>query len=155
VLSESRSDPRDADASERFLRLSSTLTGFNRVELLGTGVADVYLRALEDVLPADVLERLLAGDADPDGVLADPALGPPARNLILMWYCGTWTPLPDDWRAAHGASELDTHRVISPDGYVAGLQWVAAGAHPVGARQQGFGAWAVPPDPDGIGASAR
>jgi hypothetical protein len=133
---------------DAFLAVSAGLTGFNRVELLGTGMADSYLRTLEEILPAGMLDDLQArADGPVDELLADPALGPVARNLILMWYCGTWTPLPDEWRAAHGESPLDVHRVVAPDAYVAGLQWVAAGAHPVGARQQGFGAWAVPPDP--------
>ena len=130
-----------------FLALSAELTGFTRVELLGTGMADTYLRTLDEVLPPGMLEELLARDGrSVEDLLADPALGPVARNLILLWYCGTWSPLPDEWRAAHGASELDVRRVVTPDAYVAGLQWVAAGAHPVGARQQGFGAWAMPPE---------
>ena len=147
-------------ASDRyglFLDLSELLTGFTRVQLLGTGVAGDYLRALEEVVPANVVNELLAAYAQlpADGVretaaaseiLADPKLGPVARNLITMWYCGTWAELPDEWREAHGTSPLDADRVISPEAYLAGLQWVAAGAHPMGARQQGFGAWALPPE---------
>ena len=33
-------------------------------------------------------------------ILDDPKLGPVARNLIMLWYCGTWTALPEDWRQA-------------------------------------------------------
>jgi hypothetical protein len=134
---------------ERFLEVSSRLTGFGRVALLGTGMTDEYLQALDAVLPAGMLDELLdAGERD-DGVqalLEDARLGPVARNLILLWYCGTWTALPDDWRAAYGTSPLDTTRVQSAEAYLAGLQWVVAGAHPAGARQQGFGAWAVAPE---------
>jgi hypothetical protein len=68
-----------------------------------------------------------------------------ARNLILVWYCGTWTALPDGWREAYGTSPLDTDRVLSAEAYQAGLQWVAAGAHPAGALQQGYGAWSAEP----------
>jgi hypothetical protein len=68
-----------------------------------------------------------------------------AQNLIRMWYCGTWAKLPDDWRAAYGTSPLDTDRVLSVEAYQAALQWVVAGAHPPGTRQQGFGSWAEPP----------
>jgi hypothetical protein len=135
------------------------LTGFGRVRLLGTGMLDEYLKAVDDVLPAGMLDELLAvrdglpeddREAAAEGAILDDAtFGPVARNLILLWYCGTWTPLPEDWRASHGASPLDTHRVISPAAYLAGLQWVAAGAHPAGARQQGYGAWAVPPEEAG------
>jgi hypothetical protein len=145
------------ECSEAFLDLSELLTGFDRAQLLGTGVAGDYLRTLEEVLPGGVLANLLeasgrlpAGDqrdaAVTSEILDDPELGPVARNLILLWYCGTWTALPEDWRQVHGTSPLDTDRVVSPETYVAGLQWVAAGAHPVGARQQGFGAWALAPD---------
>jgi hypothetical protein len=146
-----------SDRSEVFLDLSALLTGFSRVQLLGTGVADEYLKTLEETLPGDVLdglldgyERLPAGDqreaALVSEILGDSKLGPVARNLILLWYRGSWAALPGDWREAYGTSALDTDRVISAASYVAGLQWAAAGAHPVGARQQGFGAWALPPE---------
>jgi hypothetical protein len=144
------------DRSDLFLGISSVLTGFSRVQLLGTGMADEYLSTLEAVLDEDVLNDLLgayarlpAGDereaAVASEILGEQKLGPVAWNLILLWYCGTWTALPEDWRESFGRSPLDTDRVISADAYVAGLQWVAAGAHPAGARQQGFGAWALPP----------
>jgi hypothetical protein len=140
------------DRADRFLRLSAALTGFGRVTLLGTGVAGEYLRALDAILPAGMTDELLASaepGGDPDAaaarVLDDPKLGPVARNVILMWYCGTWAGLPDDWRAAHGASPLDTRHVVSGGAYLSGLQWAAAGAHPAGGLQQGFGAWGLPP----------
>jgi hypothetical protein len=135
--------------TERFLELSVRLTGFGRVALLGTGMTDAYLRALDEVLPTGTVDELLAAGERDDGVshlLDDAKLGPVARNLILLWYCGTWTALPDEWRAAYGTSPLDTTRVESAEAYLAGLQWVVAGAHPAGARQQGFGAWAVAPE---------
>jgi hypothetical protein len=131
--------------SELFLGVSARLTGFGRVTLLGTGMTDAYLQALDAVLPAGTLDELLAAGDGVSDQLEDPKLGPVARNLILLWYCGTWTALPDEWRAAYGTSPLDTNRVESPEAYQAGLQWVVAGAHPAGARQQGFGAWAVAP----------
>jgi hypothetical protein len=140
----------------RFLDLSALLTGFGRLQLLGAGVADGHLRALDAVLPAGTVEELLAAyQRLPTGaereaavvstLLDDPKLGPVTQNLIRMWYCGTWSRLPDAWRAAYGASPLDNDRVLSVEAYQAALQWVAAGAHPPGARQQGFGSWAEPP----------
>jgi hypothetical protein len=143
------------ERSTRFLELSVVLTGFDTVALLGTGVLEEYLRTVEEVLPDGILDELLAaGDRSPgedpeapaSELLDDPKLGPVARSVILLWYTGAWTPLPEDWRSAHGASPLDTHRVVSPASYLAGLQWVVAGAHPAGARQQGYGAWATPPE---------
>ncbi|MGO9961665.1 MAG: hypothetical protein ACLP50_37785 [Solirubrobacteraceae bacterium] len=148
------------ERSEPFAGLSELLTGFDRVRLLGTGMIGEYLRALDAVLPAGLVDELLAAfrrlpeDADREAavaseILADPKLGPVAQNVILLWYCGTWRALPDAWRAAYGRSPLDTDRVVSAQAYQAGLQWVVAGAHPAGARQQGFGAWAVAPGAGG------
>lgn len=140
----------------RFLDLSVLLTGFGRLELLGAGTAEGLLRALDAVLPARAVDELLAAypllptgaereEAVRATIMDDPKLGPVAENLIRMWYCGTWSRLPDTWRAAYGASPLDIDRVLSVEAYQAALQWVVAGAHPPGARQQGFGSWAEPP----------
>ncbi len=140
-----------------FLGLSEVLTGFGRFQLLGTAMAGDYLRTLDVALPAGVLDELLAAyeqlpeeaareAAVAAQILGEPKLGPVARNLILLWYCGTWTALPDNWRAAYGVSLLDITRVISSESYQAGLQWEAVGAHPAGSRQQGFGAWSLAPE---------
>jgi hypothetical protein len=127
---------------ERFLGLSAVLTGFSRIELLGTGMAGEYLRTIDAVTPASLLdelmaayERLPAGAAHeavpPCGTLDDPKLESLAEGLILLWYLGT--------------SPSDRTRVVSAEAYQAGLQWVVAGAHPPGAQQQGFGAWSFAP----------
>jgi hypothetical protein len=145
------------ERTDQFLEMSAVLTGFGRVQLLGTGLTDSYLHAIDALLPEGVLDELLdtfgrlpAGSereaAVAAAVLGDPKLGPVARNVILMWYCGTWTALPDAWRSAYCTSPPDTNHVVSADAYQAGLQWVAAGAHPAAARQQGYGAWAVAPE---------
>jgi hypothetical protein len=143
--------------AEAFLALSELLTGFDRLRLAGTGQTGSYLCVLDAVLPAGLVEELLcAAGSLPEGagreaavgpaILDDPKLGPVARNIILMWYRGTWTALPPQWRAAYGTSPLDTDHVVSAAAYQAGLQWVAAGAHPAGALQQGYGAWAAAPE---------
>lgn len=146
--------------SESLLGLSALLTGFDRVQLLGTGMLDEYMRSLEAVLPSGVLdelltayERLPAEDgrraaAVASEILGDTKLGPVARNVILLWYLGAWAGMPDDWRAAYGATSRDQHHVISPAAYQTGLQWLAAGAHPAGSSAQGFGSWANPPQPE-------
>lgn len=132
-----------------FIALSVQLTGFSRVSLLGTGMADEYLHVLGAALPAGVLDDLLAAwspDAGSVGaIMRDPKLGPVARNLTILWYCGTWAPLSDTWQKAYGAAPTTPSGVVSAQAYQQGLQWVAAGAHPMGARQQGYGAWAEPP----------
>jgi hypothetical protein len=137
---------------EKFLILSEHLTGFSRFRLLGTGVALEYLRALDQSLPDGISEDLLNvaarfescsdTEAAAAGIFDDPKLGPVARNLILLWYLGSWTALPADWHASYGTSDTEKTGVISPDAYQAGLQWEVIGAHPPGSRQQGFASWA-------------
>lgn len=39
----------------------------------------------------------------------------------------------------------NTTRVISGEAYLQGLAWPAMGTHPMGGKQQGYGAWADPP----------
>ncbi len=155
-------EPQDTGRAGQFADLSALLTGFSRIELLGTGMVSSYLRAIDAALPEGVIDELLdafgrlppGAGADREAheaavaqaILDDPKLGPVARNLIVVWYCGTWTALPDAWREAYGTSPLDTDRVLSAEAYQAGLQWVAAGAHPAGALQQGYGAWSAAPE---------
>jgi hypothetical protein len=120
-------------------------------------VADQYLRTLAAALPAGVLERLLAAyralpqDEGRDAavgerILADVELGPVARNVIVLWYCGTWSKLPESWRSAEGAVATDQTHVVSSAAYLAGLQWSLVGGHPSGGLPQGYGAWAAPPE---------
>jgi hypothetical protein len=148
--------------AEEFLAMSALLTGYGRVQLAGTGLTRDYLRAIDAALPAGVLDDLFAAFgrvlaqsvSSSDGVdayvapaiLDHPRLGPVARNIILLWYCGTWTALPEEWHASYGASSRDVTHVVSAQAYQGALQWTAAGAHPAGARPQGFGAWSVPPE---------
>jgi hypothetical protein len=185
-------DPEDRNTGRagQFADLSALLTGFTRIQLLGTGMVGDYLHAIDAALPEGVLDELLdafgrlpSGADREDGearearearedredrqahqtrenrqacdareaavssaILEDPKLGPVARNVIVAWYCGTWAALPDGWREAYGTSPLDTDRVLSAEAYQAGLQWVAAGAHPAGALQQGYGAWSAAPE---------
>lgn len=144
------------DRLDEFLRLSVSLTGFGRLPLVGTGVAHQYLATLDAIVPAGVMARLLEASAAlppaegretalADGILGDPALGPVARNVIVLWYCGTWVPLPDEWCEVHGRAASDLPHVVSSEAYLAGLQWTVAGAHPPGGLPGGFGSWAEPP----------
>jgi len=139
---------------EQFVDASAELTGFPRVQLFGTGMSDKYLQALDEILSVEVVDEFLAlctraadtsGNAGVSGIVQHASWGPIARNIIILWYCGTWTALPDAWRAVHGTAPTDLDHVVSAEAYQMGLQWVAAGAHPAGARQQGFGAWAISP----------
>ncbi|MBO9401023.1 hypothetical protein [Shimia sp. R9_3] len=146
-----QSDP----AFDAFLTISAVLTGYSPAELQGTGCAPEYWHQFQQVLSEEVRESFLAGAAklgcnDPDAVvrdhfLSDKCHGPVARALIQLWYLGEWSPLPQDWTDAYGASRFDTARILSSRAYKEGLVWDAIGAHPMGAKQQGFGAWAMKP----------
>ena len=131
---------------ERFLALSAALTGFRAVELRATGVAREHLDLVLSVAGEELGARLLAaGQEDVQAVLADPDLGPLARNLIVLWYLGQWDQMPREWRARHGAAPADEPGVPSAAAFRAGLVWPAIGSHPTSARPPGFGSWAEPP----------
>ena len=144
------------DRLQEFLELSVCLTGFDRLQLMSTAMAEEYLRTLDTILPASLVDSLLTTyrslpadgheTALSDGILKDPQLGPVARNVIVLWYSGTWKQLPNEWRAINGSSPLDDTHVVSSTAYLSGLQWKVVGAHPAGGLQQGFGAWSAPPE---------
>jgi hypothetical protein len=149
-----------ADAVDAFLRLSAALTGFDRMELLGTGMVRRHYDELTRIIGARQVGTLLAAasrvesDHPASGedfdrafrerILDDNRFGPVARRIVRMWYVGSWAQLPREWRNTYGATSLDMDHVVSAAAYREGLAWVAAGAHPMGAKQQGFGAWARP-----------
>jgi len=143
---------------DAFIAISAILTGYDGAELTGTGCAMEYWRQFKQVLPPEILADFLApvpalrredpaklGDEVRRIYLSDTRLGPVARALIQLWYLGQWVPLPEDWRELYGASRFDTAKIISTRAYKEGLVWDAIGAHPMGAKQQGFGAWAQEP----------
>ncbi|MCB9231799.1 MAG: hypothetical protein H6581_09050 [Bacteroidia bacterium] len=146
-----------------FLRLSEALTGYGQFQLEGTGNVDDFLATLEEIVKPDITNRLLLEfsklwENDKDGntleagirnhLMTDPLLGPVARNLIKLWYLGSWYQLPALWRENFGSHAGDYDHVISPRSYVEGLVWDAIKAHPQGAKQPGFGTWAFPPEVD-------
>ena len=157
-----RAERTPSDQSRtRFVALSVILTGFDDAELWGTGMVDPYLGWLLSVVGDQFTGDLLSasqyaidaakGDEAKleqlvrDNILADPTLGPIARNLIVLWYLGEWNQLPADWRDAHGASAMDQTCIISPDAYAQGLVWKAIHTHPTGAKMPGYASWSLPP----------
>ncbi|MBV8842250.1 MAG: hypothetical protein JO307_05505 [Bryobacterales bacterium] len=68
-----------------------------------------------------------------------------AKSIIQMWYLGQWTQTPLAWREEFGTNPSDFNRVISAAAYTEGLVWRAAGTHPQGAKQPGYGTWSAPP----------
>ena len=139
---------------QSFVELSAALTGYSPVILQGTGMTQAYLQKLSSAVPEGLLHRLFdsaqnatQNSARPDlgAILADSDLGPVARAIAVLWYCGAWTELPETWHVRNGKAPGDTTGVLSGAAYRAGLQWTVVGAHPAGARQQGFGAWSTEP----------
>lgn len=149
------------DPVAEFLTLSALLTGFDESTLQGTGLVRPYYDTLLTIIGPRELGRLLSAfDAlGPDKDLGEPlaedafrtelfddaVFGPILRNIVYLWYLGQWNQLPGAWRDARGATAFDTDHVISAAGYRESLVWVAAGAHPMGAKAPGHGSWAAPP----------
>jgi hypothetical protein len=139
--------------SERYL---DTIDG-----IVGSHTVDALLAAHAALDGADLSDgggRSIADDQrdEPGGdgdrrrrlrrtMLGDPYLGPVARNLIKLWYSGTWYQLPRSWREVHGARDGDITCTVSAEAYVQGLLWPAIGAHPPGARAPGWASWTSPP----------
>lgn len=149
------------DPLESFLSLSVVLTGYERVDLLGTGLASEYYDQVLAVVAPEITSELLGiGDrllreydndearleaAVRQELLASPRLGPVARNIIQLWYWGSWIQLPQAWRAQYGTSPQDTTHFTSAEAYKQGLIWDAMRSHPQGAHQPGFGSWSLVP----------
>lgn len=150
-----------ADILDGFLALSEALTGFTGQRLRGTGQAEAYLATATGIVGEGVMRDLLLAAAEARAssggdtekheaelrrlVMSDDRLGPVARNIIRMWYVGSWYQLPKPWREAHGQSPRDHDHVVSPISYTEGLLWPAIGANPAGAKPAGYGMWAMPP----------
>jgi hypothetical protein len=148
-------NPTNTDALERsaqrlsiFLKGSSRILEFSTLTLMGTGIGatlcDFFVERLGQQRFDAWSERLAA--LPPDGpdkaqrvqaLLADAADGPPTRNLMVAWYTGTWNAL----------GPTDKTQVISSRAYQEALVWPLIGAHPGGAKQQGWDAWSRPPAP--------
>ncbi|HEX8119400.1 MAG TPA: hypothetical protein VF521_19130 [Pyrinomonadaceae bacterium] len=140
---------------EQFVNLSRVLTGYERVELLGTGMAEIYYRAITGAYHEAVLRLLLEakaifevyGERHPDfeqqvraRIFQSVEFSPIAKNIIQLWYLGSITTFD-------GPNPSAT--IISPDAYVNSLVWEAAGSHPAGAKYPGYGSWSLPPQPLG------
>jgi hypothetical protein len=150
-----------ADLLDDFLDLSSALTGFSVFRLKGTGQAEPYLSTATEIVGEATVRSLLtdfrriAGDAGNDEaalergirrhILSNDRLGPVARNIIKLWYVGTWYALPAEWRELYASRDRDRAFVVSPDAYTEGLLWPAVGANPSGAKPFGYGMWALAP----------
>ncbi|KZN64294.1 hypothetical protein N473_15210 [Pseudoalteromonas luteoviolacea CPMOR-1] len=144
----------------QFIDLSGALTDFNAFALHGTGQVEHYYKTLNDIVGRDTVEQLLcvfqtvyecACDEQMfltgirQQIMGDVKLGPVARNIIKLWYTGTWYQLPRTWREAYGKSEQDKTFFVSSASYTEGLLWQAIDANPSGAKGPGYGSWSEPP----------
>lgn len=151
----------DVERIEGFLAVSATLTAFSQFDLRGTGQAESYLATLLAAVGPDTTDELVAAHAavvaaSPGDdrardllvrtrILSNDRLGPVARNLMKLWYIGTWYSMPQSWTQAHGVGGVDGTFVVSSTSYAEGLVWPAIGANPPGAKGPGYGTWAAPP----------
>ena len=148
----------DQDSLEPFLSLSVSLTGFDQAELLGTGLAQEYYQQVVSAIGEAISQELwtiaqnLRGRDGDDleaairhDLLASPKFGPIARNIIQLWYWGTWNGLPQAWRTQYGANPQDFTHFTSAAAYQQGLIWKIMRVHPEGAKQPGFGSWSLKP----------
>jgi hypothetical protein len=141
---------------DAFLSFSSFATAFTEFELLGTGMGELYLKTVVDVVGDPILGELLdafghlpadaaRSDAFRTNIIEHEQRGPVARNIIKLWYIGTWYALPQSWVDSFRNGRVDADCIPSPFAYVEGLLWPAIGAHPPGAKPGGYGSWVTPP----------
>ena len=155
-------DPRARRAL--FLTLSAELTGYDAIELEGTGNVDAYQALVEQQcgpLIADMLYAAAAGVAQATGagaradamridVLASPIVWPLCQAIITLWYLGSWTTPPAAWYQGAGSPVPNgvtpgTPLTLPAQAYTAQLAYRAAGAHPPGANPTGYGSWSLDP----------
>lgn len=145
---------------DAFVAFSEAVTGFSAIRLRGTGQAESYRATVADVAGSDVLDALLdtwarlreearrgpeLADLLRREVFGDARLGPVARNVIKLWYVGTWYELPKQWWDAYGVREHNVMFNVSPTAYTEGLLWPAMGTNPPGAKAPGYASWVGPP----------
>jgi len=139
---------------ELFVRISAQLTGFEEVELQGTGLVDLYYKtvitknsasdlSLFFAEAAAILRETAGNEAQTiaqiqSRLIPDSCYNSLAKNIILMWYTGQWFTGTVSPSTINGTQ-------ISGESYVQGLMWTAGEAHPPGAKQPGYGSWAAAP----------
>jgi hypothetical protein len=110
---------------------------------VGPAITDTLLNAFDRIAPETSNE--LRAVKLRQTVFGCEQLGPVARAIVKLWYIGTWYALPAAWQERFGPAVRDGTFVPTPEAYVEGLLWPAIGAHPPGAKAQGFGSWQLPP----------
>lgn len=153
----------DSSKLHDFIKLSEELTDFSDFQLQGTGVAELYLETVTNIVGSETIDELLStfiqdvqDKAGEDRklldkylrakILSDDKFGPVTRNIIKLWFIGTWYQLPLDWQERFGIRSQDKTFIPSSAAYVEGLLWPTIGAHPPGAKAPGYGTWDKAPD---------
>ncbi len=148
---------------QKFLAISAILTGYDKASLNATGMLDDYANTLDagigyqnakqflDTATAVLRDPKNSGKALEKAVMEQLMThykyGGICKNIIQMWYTGTWFAMPAQWQALYGdptAVPLATV-TVSPKAYQEGLIWDTIQAHPPGAKQPGFGSWEYDP----------
>lgn len=138
---------RAAADEAAFVALSAELTGFDDFDLAATGLTALYLETAIDRIGPDTWQRLFAtwhamAGLPPkrrvaevaDRIMGDVNLADAAQRIIALWYVGSW----------YAVIPAGSH-TVSAAAYVEGLMWKAMRTHPMGAKPQGYGAWASNP----------
>ncbi|BDD04689.1 hypothetical protein [Aureibacter tunicatorum] len=140
-----------------FLDFSEKLTAFDDYTLNGTGQVEEYYFHINQIIGDDIMKKLLdqfqsiKDQADFEQslraeILSCELLGPVTRNIIKLWFTGTWYQLPKKWMEKYSINDLDKTYVISSRSYVEGLMWPTIGTHPMGAKGPGYGTWTEAPN---------
>ena len=144
--------PTKKTAIEIFLDISVYLTGFEKIDLLGTGMTEAYYDALDEKYghKPGLLEsffktaKSILTENDTNAInaqIADKLLNDKfndlSNNIISVWYMGALLDTSQGFANYHN---------ISSQSYVQGLIWSTADAHPPGAKQPGYGSWNLDPD---------
>lgn len=138
---------------DTFLAISQWLTGFEAVELQGTGMAQTYFSTIQTNSPAPNIDGFLdesravlaLAESDPDAAKArtkshlmqNSSFHSLAKQIILMWYTGQWFADP--------SGNPNDAAQINAQSYIEALMWPTANVHPPGAKQPGYASWAELP----------
>ena len=133
----------------RLYAASAVLTGYDEMALRGTGLGPTYLETITDSLWAPQLDALLTktleigrasagpmecAEALKETILGDPETGPLARNVVILWFLGTWA----DTEETLETGKNPPRRTVSDRAYTEGLVWNDMGAHPQAAKWPGW-----------------
>jgi hypothetical protein len=141
------------EQSDTFLAISAWLTGYEPVELQGTGMVQTYYSTLREKIKAldldaffaesDFILKMAQTNVDAakartaSHLMQNSSFNSLGKQIILMWYIGQWFADP--------SGDPNNSAQIDAQSYVEALMWPTADTHPPGAKQPGFGSWAEKP----------